>query len=497
MQANQGKLEPADKDIKNMLLNGHTYEIIAKKLKVSPKRIANISKQLQNNEEVHSKKMGAPRKITPEIEQEIAKQTFENPEMSGDSVADKIKEVFGIGISGSSVNKTRNKLHFRYSQKRTKQYLTDTQIHNRINFCTEQLAGKINWSTDVIFSDESRFCATNDSHRVWVKNGVYNEGTFKSVKKYEAGIMVWGAIGLNWRSPLILVSGHLNSDGYIKMLEENNIFGSLDAKYGHRNFYFEQDGATCHTSKKTMNWIGQQDVNVIDHWPANSPDLTCIEQVWSILKQKVKDHKPANNQELFKALQYEWNIIPQYKLNELISKTPDRFQLCLQEEGKAIGPKLHTLNKENNIDQVMNFIRSPTESLLLNIPLFHKKSSDLCKGILDRLMNLPAFPDVFKVNSDDELPLGNEWIPQLEHMSYIIKNDIRIPDIIKKLDQNEYGSLDDCYFDILQMFNNVDLLMGRNASLSVDLRKYKNDIEFAWSTLSNEHDLPENLEESE
>ena len=34
-------------------------------------------------------------------------------------------------------------------------------------------------------------------------------------------------IGKNWRSPLILVKSKLNSDGYIQLLNDNDIFSSL------------------------------------------------------------------------------------------------------------------------------------------------------------------------------------------------------------------------------------------------------------------------------
>lgn len=101
--------------------------------------------------------------------------------------------------------------------------------------------------------------------------------------------MVWGAIGKGWRSPLVLVKGRLNSDGYISLLEDNEIFTSLPNFYGEKNYFFEQDGAPSHTSKKTLKFIEDKKVQVIKNWPANSPDLTCIEQVWAILENKIKN----------------------------------------------------------------------------------------------------------------------------------------------------------------------------------------------------------------
>mgnify|MGYP001079518019 CR=1 FL=1 len=140
-------------------------------------------------------------------------------------------------------------------------------------------------------------------------------------KKYNVGIMVWGAIGKNWRSPLILVHGKLNSEGYINFLEKNEIFTSLNDFYGERSYFFEQDGAPCHRSKKKINWLSNQNVNLIENWPANSPDLTCIEQVWSILETKIQKYTINSLQDLYNYLQIEWYSIPTEKLNNLIDQT--------------------------------------------------------------------------------------------------------------------------------------------------------------------------------
>lgn len=142
--------------------------------------------------------------------------------------------------------------------------------------------------------------------------------------------MVWGAIGKNWRSPLIRVDGTLTSDGYIKLLQDNNIFESLDATYGPTHYYFEQDGAICHTAKKTIEWITEKNVNLIKKWPANSPDLSCIEQVWSILKVKIRNQRlTLNNDELYVVFQRAWYSLPEVTLNKLVAQTTARFELCV------------------------------------------------------------------------------------------------------------------------------------------------------------------------
>ncbi len=59
------------------------------------------------------------------------------------------------------------------------------------------------------------------------------------------------------------------------------------------DFIFQQDLAPAHTAKSTKNWLNDHGVGALD-WPANSADLNPIENIWGIVKRKMRNKRPRN-----------------------------------------------------------------------------------------------------------------------------------------------------------------------------------------------------------
>ena len=75
-------------------------------------------------------------------------------------------------------------------------------------------------------------------------------------------------------------------------------------KTGMENNRVLMDGARCHISKKTQNWLVENKMNIIPYggkplettngYPPNSPDLNPIENVFGYWDSQVKKHDPQN-----------------------------------------------------------------------------------------------------------------------------------------------------------------------------------------------------------
>ncbi len=60
---------------------------------------------------------------------------------------------------------------------------------------------------------------------------------------------------------------------------------SADQLFKDADFIFQQGLAPAHTAKSTKSWLNDHGVCVLD-WPANSPDLNPVENLWGIFKSK-------------------------------------------------------------------------------------------------------------------------------------------------------------------------------------------------------------------
>ena len=68
-------------------------------------------------------------------------------------------------------------------------------------------------------------------------------------------------------------------------------------------------------------------------WPSQSPDLNPIENLWAILNAKASDRRPQNDEELFEALEFEWNRLDVSILENLVDSMNRRCQMVIDSHG--------------------------------------------------------------------------------------------------------------------------------------------------------------------
>ena len=107
---------------------------------------------------------------------------------------------------------------------------------------------------------------------------------------------------------------------------------SVEDLYGDADFIFQQDLAPAHTARSTKTWFDAHAITVLD-WPANSPDLNPIENLWGIVKKKMRDTRPKNKEELTASIKHIWASITSRQCHRLIASMPRRIEAVIKAKG--------------------------------------------------------------------------------------------------------------------------------------------------------------------
>ncbi len=146
--------------------------------------------------------------------------------------------------------------------------------------------------------------------------------------------MIWAAMSSVGVGPLCFLKSTVNEAIYQEIIE-HFMLPSADKLYGDADFIFQQDLAPAHTAKGTKSLFNDHGVTVLD-WPANSPDLNPIENLWGIVKRKMRDTRPNNADDLKATVKETWASIPPQQCHKLITSMPRRIEAVIKTKGASI-----------------------------------------------------------------------------------------------------------------------------------------------------------------
>ena len=97
---------------------------------------------------------------------------------------------------------------------------------------------------------------------------------------------------------------------------------------------YQQCNARPHTSAKTSKYFKKKHMKLIP-WPARSPDLNIIENIWSIVDQKLLKYSISNMAQLEEALKTVWAEISKDVTRKLFQSMPTRIRQVINNKGYA------------------------------------------------------------------------------------------------------------------------------------------------------------------
>lgn len=383
------------------------YRLTKQAAKCGTRRIHEALLSFANDHVLPGDKMvGRPAKLTEEAKC-IIKTAIESDRRTTHSKLKRVLLENHIDLSIGSINMAIHQMRFLYKPPKVKQLLTEVQKQRRLTFAYSMLLSSGRQEIDlkkIIFSDESRFCKGPDNRYLWRKYGESSDDLFQVKEKFPDSIMVFGAIGFGYKSPLVIVSGTEDTGEYIRILEQCGVVKSMNDAFGTGGYIFQQDGAPSHTSKAAIEYLKWR-LRYLAMWPANSCDLNVIENIWGLMKRVVNSMEIYSQADLIQTLHTIWNTIPQSTINSLVSSYKYRLKLTIDLSGESIQD--HIRHNRDNFDY--NVPETPLDVIV--VPY-----SSLVDGLLP-LSNMEVIIDeqIEWTKAEDLLlitkhfQLGNKW----------------------------------------------------------------------------------------
>ena len=238
-------------------------------------------------------------------------------------------------------------------------FLSKENKKRRVEFCQKMLSRKIK-GNQILFTDETAIdmgSYTNDSIRLSKENREKLRKGEKEAfdlinreeKKFEPKIMVAGGISSVGITDLIISEGTLNEFAYAQALLFYKDSYEKIKNQGKIDLYFEQDGASAHTSSSNKKLIDDLfgKIKLIQN-PPNSPDLAYpIENIWGFIKPRIKRRNPKTYDELKKFTLEEWNLIPTSMIKNCGLSYQKRLEKVIELKGERLEPyHLEEIKKE-------------------------------------------------------------------------------------------------------------------------------------------------------
>ena len=208
---------------------------------------------------------------------------------------------------------------------------------------------------NIWFSDEAHFHldggVNTQNCRIWAaeRPDVVLQRPLHSQKVTAwCAISAKGIIGPFWFQRTDGSAVTVTKERYTKTLDR--FWTRLQAKH-QRNlnvFWFQQDGATPHTSNIALEWLETHFCGRVisrkasNPWPAHSPDLTPLDFfLWGYLKSRVYQSSPQTLHDLKAAIGREVRGIPVETCARVVTEVKHRADLCYARNGGHLEHVLH------------------------------------------------------------------------------------------------------------------------------------------------------------
>ena len=333
---------------------------IAKQIGCSPKFVKRwVARHQQVNSVNDKHRSGRPLKADAAAEQYIL-MAAQLPECtSAADIAHKTQQALGLKLSPSTITRLLRKKGLQHLRDKVVPMLTAGQKQNRVRFAKSALRRELCSWRRVMITDSKYFRL----HAMGRPAGRWCTPATRSIiarPKHSIAAHVYMGITYHGTTSLKFVTGthkqvskHTNcrtklphkgvaQDEYTDVLhdhflpEGNRLFQNA-GKWAD-NWQLQQDNAPPHKTATNMAFIaGNVPAGHFLKWPANSPDLSPIENLWAWMDSKLHKHHKCNNiEELKDKLEEVRQSIPVSLLHNLFDNMRSRMERVIELKGNYI-----------------------------------------------------------------------------------------------------------------------------------------------------------------
>ena len=250
------------------------------------------------------------------------------PFPSAPSVARELASEHNVETSSCTVRRDLHNMGFRNLARPSGPRRMLGDIEERLGFCRRYVN---NDPAYFMFSDE-HIADTNDhvGHRQWCAAGQAPDR--REYYNWCPKLHVWGLIGIGVKKLVVFGQGEsINADTYKRkcLMPYRTILQRV-------GYVFMQDGARAHTAASTIRYLEGNTIRFFRDWPARSPDLNPIENLWSYVQGRVSRRGPTDRTALAGFFRQEWEAIPQHVIDELVLTFRARLLKCIANKGNTI-----------------------------------------------------------------------------------------------------------------------------------------------------------------
>lgn len=275
--------------------------------------------------EVTERKQRADKFLTEEVAREIEEYMQQNPSAS----ASQIIIDLNYDVTTRTMRRAMKELGFQYSSTLKVPLMTMGHIEDRLAFAEKNL--RKTWA-NAVFVDECSFLTHTFPKKAYQKRG--RRLTYSCPKK-PGKVHIWGGISLNGKTTLHIFTENLTGKLYRTILR-TKLLPSMQRLYGGTPWILVQDNDPKHTCNVVSKFIRENNIQLQKNWPANSPDMNPIENIWAIMKSEISKIRPQTTAELNVEIRTTWRLLSDNTIVNCIQSMSNRLQLVLDNNGNKI-----------------------------------------------------------------------------------------------------------------------------------------------------------------